>query len=390
MYIQRLQAQPVQAERVPIFNPRRTRHYLPVQNRKHGGVEKIMQTTKIEYLTHVWNPIAMRCDRVSSGCDNCWHLRMANRLGGNGSLTERVRNAYNIGVPWLRDKELSAPFKLRKQATIGVEFMGDLFHKTVPFEWIAAVYGAIAANPRHQFVVLTKRVDRAAAFYRWLVEQDFGHWVEQQLTDSHVVAGSFGCAYELLRQAGPEMDDHIYKMGVAPDAPWPLENLILGTSVEDQKTADERIPKLLQVPAWKRMVSYEPALGPVEFPREAMSLPPKNGCPICMSKESLNVTCEPIDYDNLSVEEILEAERKKRNDISITCRKCNELARNQSLNLIVAGAETGPGARPADLDWFRSARDQCADAGVPFFLKQVNAKGYWELDGIKHEEWINE
>jgi protein gp37 len=129
-------------------------------------------------------------------------------------------------------------------------------------------------------------------------------------------------------------------------------------------------------------------LSPVEFPRDEMSLPPKKGCPTCMSKESLNVTCRPIDYENLSVQEILDAERKNRNNISILCRKCNDLARNQSLHLIVAGAETGPGARPCDSDWLRLVRDQCAAAGVPFFLKQVNAKGDRELDGILHDDWI--
>lgn len=88
-----------------------------------------MQKTKIDYLTHTWNPIAMRCTPVSAGCDHCWHLRMANRLAGNPILNKRKYNYAIKGGAAMVIKELEAPLRLRKPARIGVQFMGDLFHE---------------------------------------------------------------------------------------------------------------------------------------------------------------------------------------------------------------------------------------------------------------------
>lgn len=107
------------------------------------------------------------------------------------------------------------------------------------------------------------------------------------------------------------------------DREFPFSNVWLGVSVEDQKMADERIPLLLQTPAAVRWVSYEPALGPIDF------------------QPWLTITRQ----------------------------------RDRMLDWIVAGGESGPGARPAHPDWFRSVRDQCLAAGVPFFFKQW---GEWD------------
>jgi len=86
-----------------------------------------MNKTKIEYLTHTWNPIAMRCSPVSEGCSNCWHLALANRLAKNPMIPEDRQKAYAGGEPVLIEKELDAPLNRKKPAIIGVQFMGDLF-----------------------------------------------------------------------------------------------------------------------------------------------------------------------------------------------------------------------------------------------------------------------
>ncbi len=65
-----------------------------------------MQRTKIAYLTHTWNPIAMRCDKVSIGCDNCWHLKMAKRLAGNTSIPLSRRVSYQGHMPYLLDDKI--------------------------------------------------------------------------------------------------------------------------------------------------------------------------------------------------------------------------------------------------------------------------------------------
>ena len=296
-----------------------------------------MQQTKIEYLTHTWNPIAMRCTPVSEGCANCWHLRMAKRLQsvfenysdsnhnyGWRDIDCEKAEAYAGGDPYINTKELSAPFKLRKPAVIGVQFMGDLFHESIPFEWIDKVLHSIANSNHHQFVILTKRLTRANEYFERTSTLGLGPNGD----------GNEKCEKWLGLVA--------YK--------WPIENLIIGTSVENQRTADERILKLLQIPAWKRMVSYEPAL-------------------------------EEVDFRNLPF-------GKFGNRILDSFTAGTGSSSPWNVNILVAGAETGPGARPCDPDWLRSARDQCAAAGVPFFLKQVDAKGTRELDGQRHDEWI--
>jgi protein gp37 len=105
---------------------------------------------------------------------------------------------------------------------------------------------------------------------------------------------------------------------------WPPPNYWAGVSVENQITANERIPLLIRTPAAKRFVSFEPAIGWVEFYREIFDL-----------------------------------------------------------DLVIVGAETGPGKRPMDLDWARSVRDQCAAAGVPFWFKK-DSYGNETLDGVTH------
>ena len=130
-----------------------------------------------------------------------------------------------------------------------------------------------------------------------------------------------------------------------PRIAWPLPNVWLGVSVENQQTADERIPLLLQTPAAVRFVSYEPALGPVDF-EAAFSVYDKHGEP--------------------------------------SSPRCNPDG-SPAIGQVICGAETGPGARPMDLDWARKVRDDCAEAGIPYFFKR-DSDGNRKLDGKMHEE----
>ena len=270
-----------------------------------------MQKTNIEYLTHTWNPIAMRCTPVSFGCDNCWHLRMANRLGGCDFFASDVKHAYRGDIgPVIRTRELSAPLRLKKPSVIGVQFMGDIFHEKVTNEMIAAVFGVMAACPQHTFVVLTKRPERALEF----------------------LSGNKICP-----------------LTIRLDVSWPLQNVWFGVSIEDQKTADERIPLLLQIPAAKRFVSAEPLLERTIISGQRCYVP----YTCCDGYECgcMGLPIEPPPY----------------------------------LDWVICGSETGPGKRPMNLEWARSLRDQCKSAGVPFFFKK-DSDGNHTLDGVVHEE----
>lgn len=245
-----------------------------------------MQKTGIDYLTHTWNPFPMRCTRISPGCDNCWHLKMAKRMAGNPILSHSVREAMGgFRDPvhdWDRIKE---PEKLRKPARIGVQFMGDIFHEDLPFDWIDNAFDTMAFTPRHTFIVLTKRPERMHEFMQARLK---------------MTPGSVNYAF-------------------------PLSNVWLGVTAENQKQANKRIPLLVHTPAAVRWVSVEPMLGPVDL---GMTWHREGGGP----------------------------------------------GEGFGLDWVVCGGESGPGARNMDRAWAYSLRDQCKKAGTPFFMKQMSGK----------------
>jgi len=310
-----------------------------------------MNKTKIEYLTHTWNPLAMRCTPVSEGCKNCWHLAMAKRLANNPMLSYAERFAYEgVKHPVLKNKELEAPLHFKKPARIGVQFMGDLFHESISFKFQTAIF-EIMATGDHWFYILTKRPQRMKEFF----------------------------------QACEDWDP----------IEWP--GIWLGVSVEDQKTADERIPILLQIPAAHRWVSVEPMLGAVDLGLD------KATCKCCPRWGSRwirlkwQVTADwPLALINeqnrkmIAPAGIYRAESNPHGALSVNTSggflgvKPNEFEVLPKLDWVVCGGETGPGARPLHPDWVRSLRDQCQAAGVPFFFKGWGDKGEWEQLTLGH------
>ena len=307
-----------------------------------------MSTTKIEYLTKSWNPVAMRCTPVSDGCANCWHLQMARRHAANPSLSPELREARGGGKPYLNERELLAPTKWRGRQQIGVQFMGDLFHEAVPFAFVDRAMAVAALCPQHTFMVLTKRPER--------MEKYFAH---NGFASGY--PGSFGPMRDrvdvLAMRIAVENNIRDEDGSYPPPAThkWPIHNLWLGTSIENQQTADERIPQLLRCPSAHRWVSAEPLLGQVDL---------VNG-----GHGWLNVTDLPD-------------------------------GRRTGIDWVVAGGETGRNARPMHPDWVRSLRDQCAAASVPFFFKSwgewaeanqgnvdIGEDAFVELDGTDSTDW---
>ena len=136
-----------------------------------------MQKTGIEYLTHTWNPIAMRCTPVGDGCLNCWHLRTADRLRNNDALPIEEREALaGSGHFVLRERELSAPLKAKKAAVIGVQFMGDLFHEAVPDDFANSAYRTMIHADWHTYLILTKRPDGGVCQSRKRMAGDGGEY----------------------------------------------------------------------------------------------------------------------------------------------------------------------------------------------------------------------
>jgi protein gp37 len=297
-------------------------------------MESSMNKTGIEYLTHTWNPVAMRCTKVSAGCLNCWHLRMANRHAANHTIRSEIREARAGGPPSMIEGELDAPLRLRKPAVIGVQFMGDLFHESIHTDWAQLVIAVAAMAPWHRFLLLTKRPGQAAGIFN-LEELDIAHSMAMDEYGHHV------------------FDVHARRRDDGRATAWCFEdglppNLWLGVSVEDQETADERIPALLELKAAVRFVSYEPAIGPVDFQHW-----PGPGCDPGFCLTSCGDDAHPV-------------------------------TGHRGIDWVVAGAETGVARRHADPDWFRLARDRCAAERIPFFFKK-QTDGRRTIDGVMHE-----
>lgn len=292
--------------------------------------------SNIEWTDATWNPIA-GCTRVSAGCRHCYAERMtATRLAHldkyEGLAVMRDGEPRWTGEIRFHPDVLDQPLRWRKPRRVFVCSMSDLFHEGVSDEQIAAVFGVMAAAPDHTFQVLTKRPERAVQWFKWVGRYD------ERLR-----------GYPLTVQA---LEKHLASFGieaVAPTVDWPLPNVWLGTSVEDQATADERIPHLLRSPAAVRFVSYEPALGPVDF--------------------------DGGDYDGPGWLRGWHCEADHHpycdGDCSGDCPVPVQVKNPERVDWVICGGESGPHARPAHPQWFRDVRDQCAEAGVAFFMKQM-------------------
>ena len=282
--------------------------------------------TPIEWTDATWNPLG-GCTRVSEGCRNCYAEIMAARFSDPGQwghgLARRVKlpdgrtdHRWTGEVRLIEDR-LDQPMRWRRQRRIFVNSTSDLFHERVPDEWIDRVFAVMALTPQHTYQILTKRPERMREYLTYSAR-----WAAVLPT-------------ELLAR-GTEAARRDY---------WPLPNVWLGTSAEDQATADARIPHLLATPAAVRFLSAEPLLGPVDLTRLGPATP--GG----WITNALRGTRWP-DLDESG---------------AIT-------SHTTRLDWIIVGGESGPGARPMHPSWARSLRDQCVAAGVAYFHKQ---NGMW-------------
>jgi protein gp37 len=294
--------------------------------------------TSIEWTDATWNP-TRGCSLVSAGCKHCYAMKFAGRWPWGKNLVKRD-SAGNVtwnGNVELVESALTLPLKWRAPRRIFVDSESDLFHDGVPDEWIDRVFAVMALAPQHTFQVLTKRPERMRRYLADSAE------LGPQRTSRRVI-NRMDQPDWLALPRGRTFDRR--------PAAWPLPNVWLGVSVEDQATADERIPLLLQTPAALRFVSYEPALGPVDF------LP---------FVTRLNVRCCPRC-----------GFRTNRSKIVVPDALCpNEgmgLVDDIAIDWVICGGESGPSARPMHPAWARATIKACKAAGTACFFKQ---EGSW-------------
>ena len=230
-----------------------------------------MNQTRIEWADVTWNPIT-GCTPISEGCEHCYAARMAKRLAG--------RFGYPKDDPFrvtFHPDRLTEPLHWKKPRKIFVCSMGDLFHEDVKPDWIDRILSIIRRTPQHTYMVLTKRAVR-------MMHYMLAQW------------------------------------------PPPPRNMWLGVTAENQRTANERIPLLLDTPAALRFVSVEPMLSAVDL-----------------------------------------------NERELLCHTWRRgLTIGIYLDWVICGAETGPGARSMNYNWGRELHDQCQSVEIPFFFKKGN------------------
>jgi protein gp37 len=257
----------------------------------------VSDNSGIEWTDATWNPVT-GCTKVSPGCDHCYAETMYERFNGKGSFATVT----------MHPDRLDKPIRWRKPRKVFVNSMSDLFHDDVTDTFIAQVFAIMALAPRHTFQVLTKRHARM----RSLLGTD--SFRQSVLHKAHTL------------KWGYDIDLQVWS--------WPLRNVCLGVSAEDQKWADIRIPALLDTPAAVRWISAEPLLGPIDLTRMG-------------PRQFADALRQSTDQDTNIV--------------------------RRGLDWVVVGGESGPGARPMGPEWARSLRDQCTSAGVPFLFKQWGA-----------------
>lgn len=284
-----------------------------------------MQATNIEWADFTWNCIR-GCSRISPGCMNCYaELDMARKNsnpkvpGCHGYAEFRIigdrREAHWTSKVELIESKLLEPLSWRKKALrfaqehgrkprVFVNSMSDLFHTAIWDMAIDRVFAVMALCPEIDFLVLTKRAGRLPAYIS-------GH--------------QHGRVADIAQTISTEKPESF---------PFPIANVWLGVSVEDQKRADERIPHLLRTPAAVRFLSVEPMLEEIRLRQEWATY---KMCYACGS--SGFVSCDHW----------------------------------RGIDWVICGGESGAGARPFDLDWARSLRDQCRAAGVAFYMKQAGS-----------------
>ena len=250
-----------------------------------------MNKTGIEYLNYTLN-LTHGCTNISQGCLHCWAKTTSKRPAGMGV------NGYSKGdslkVVCCPEK-LQEPFKIKKPSRIGVSFMGDLFHKEVPDDFRDKVFAMMALNPLHSFLLLTKRPQKA---FKYLTsDRDFDS-AANLLYDRYIRS----------------LSEPLFSMG---EITLPLGNVWIGTTVENQPAADNRLSVLAQIHVAVKFISFEPMLSEIKVGSFMLS----------------------------------------------------------QFQWAIIGAESGPGKRPCKIEWVRDLVRQCKDAGVPVFVKQLNIDG---------------
>jgi protein gp37 len=326
-----------------------------------------MGKTSIEWTDRTWSPIRVRvkadaaaiahekgytslvsiaermvgrvgphCEHVSPGCENCYAGTNNRRcLPSNGTGLPYDRRSRDLVEAFVDERILLEPLKWKEPQRIFVENQSDLLGEWVADEMLDRVFAVMALCPHHTFQILTKRPERML----------------QYCSEAAITVRIVRNAILILETLNARREQSIQRDWSDPLwHRWPYDNVHLGVSCENQETADKRIPLLLQTPAAVRFISAEPLLGPLDLRQLRY-----------MNDE---VECE---WNALTAyHEVLHS-----NSMDICATAEDGVTK---LDWVIAGGESGPGARPCNADWIRGIALQCKGARVPVFVKQLGGR----------------
>jgi protein gp37 len=270
------------------------------------------ENSGIEWTHHTWNPW-VGCTKISPACDHCYAEGWSKRVGRDvwGPHADRQRTKTQ-GNPIKWNKRLEGTGERER---VFVASLADVFdnHKSIQQEWRDEMWRTILECKNLDFLLLTKRPQNIKRY----------------------LPVDWGCGYP---------------------------NVWLGTTVENQTTAEQRVHHLMRMPAVVRFLSCEPLIGPVDLTEIAgMSSDVHDGYPV-----------------------FFDATTGKAYDVNGEEMPCGHWI-DPGIEWVITGGESGPNFRPADPDWFRSLRDQCSAAGVPFLFKQWEGKTQKQIKALGRE-----
>jgi protein gp37 len=314
-----------------------------------------MGKTSIEWTDRSVNPLRARlrsldgdlqpivnvghyCEKLSPGCKNCYSSSFQPRFGMPQFQDQRGDKDIEH---WLDVSKLQEVLRRRKPTKWFWCDMTDMFGSWVPIEHIALCFATMAATSWHTHQVLTKRPDRMRDVVRQLYANDG----------------------ELLLDSADQNTGWLSACHIGQDEwTWPLPNVWLGTSAEDQPRLDKRVPALLETPAAVRFISAEPLLEGLQLDVLRVD-----------DFASLNALTGETSYAGRGSQPGHTAQRYRR-----------------GLDWVIVGGESGAGARALNVAWLESIVDQCRTAGTAVFVKQLGAKPGFKPDGslqsFHHEE----
>jgi len=309
-----------------------------------------------------WNP-TRGCKAVSPGCANCYAQKAAGRMGGPGGAYEGLVCVHpGRGWRWtgegrLVGSKLVEPLSWRKPQRVFVDSMSDLFFEEFNNMQIAAVWCVMAASPTQTFLVSTKRTERELEWFAWLEQRTDEVLLRKPGASRDWARAHFlvlaGCLADVWeghqdRAAPADLYAMLGRREYRLPQEWPLPNVYLIASAEDQAHLDKRLPALLKCPAAMRGLSLEPLLGPIVFPRTALGQ--GSDCPECGFMVA-------VDADGC-------------------CQHCGRDAMWYGVDFVLAGGETGGQARPCDLCWLEEIVHPCTEHDVPVFIKQLGRRAF--------------